>query len=450
MSIYKSCDIRGRFGSELLPEHATRLGAAIADMIGPTRLIVGGDGRLSTPQLKAMLIAALLARGCDVVDIGIVPTPAFYFARERLAIKPGIMVTASHNPAEDNGFKVILGDMPVREADIQQIQALIESPPAAREHPAGTVTPAGILPDYIQAMRSLAPKLAALRVVLDCANGMAALAAPEIWRATGAEIHLINDEVDGAFPAHPPDPARMENLIQLAQNVHRHGADLGVAYDGDSDRVAFVDDLGVPLSPDKAIAIFAANALNIHGPAPVVFDQKCSRLVAEMISGQGGTPIREKSGHTFIKTAFIKSDALYAGELSGHHFFRAIHGDDGIYASMKMGEIISSSGRSLAALAAELPTYAITPDLRIRMSAADIDRVLLKLEAYFAGRGTISTVDGIRVEVADGWGLARRSVTEPVITLRFEGRDEQALHRLLECFAQAAPELADDLQKDCD
>jgi phosphomannomutase / phosphoglucomutase len=442
MGIFKSCDIRGRFGTELLVTHADQLGRAIAQLIGPSRILVGGDGRMSTPVLRDALISSLVVGGCQVIDLGTVPTPAFYFARKFVGVKPGIMVTASHNPADYNGFKIILGDMPIREEDISHIQTLMELPPAPARQPAGGATPLDVLWAYRESVRALAPNLEGLRVVVDCSNGMAALVAEDIWRTTGADVEFINNEVDGTFPHHLPNPANANNLRQLAERVTAAGADLGIAYDGDSDRVGFVDEAGNPASPDKTIAILAAAALEASGPASIVFDQKCSRLVAETIMRHGGTPLSERSGHTFIKAAFIAHGAPYAGELSGHHFFGAIQGDDGIYASLVFCEIIKNKGKSVSALLDEMPSYPITPDLRVPMTPAEIDSALAKLEEHFKGRGLVSTGDGVRIDVADGWGLARRSVTEPVMTLRFEGVNELALRHLIESFIEVAPELA--------
>jgi phosphomannomutase/phosphoglucomutase len=275
---------------------------------------------------------------------------------------------------------------------------------------------------------------------------MASLAAKEIWSAAGATIHPINQSVDGTFPHHPPNPAKPENLQQLIETVRRVQADLGCAFDGDADRVAFVDHLGVPLDQDKAIALFSRELLHASGPAAIVFDQKCSRLVPEAIIAAGGKPLREKSGHTFIKTTFLKQNAPYAGELSGHHFFQKAGGDDAIYASIEMGRIVVQSGTSLAALAAEIKTYPITPDLRIPMQPDTVARVLEDLQANLAGSGDISTQDGFRIEMENAWGMARKSVTEPVITMRFEGRDQQALRQIIERFMEAAPDLSGKLR----
>jgi phosphomannomutase/phosphoglucomutase len=442
MTIFKACDIRGTFEVDLFPDHAHKLGMAVAALLGPAQVIVGGDGRVSTPQLKNVLIDSLAVHGCDVIDVGMLPTPAFYFARKFLAVNPGIMVTASHNPAGDNGFKIVLGELPVTGEDLQRIQTLMTSPPRLPVHPAGKVFQREVLDEYFHERQRAAPDLTGLQVVIDCSDGMASLAAKEIWSATGARIHLINHVVDGSFPHHPPNPAKPENLQQLIETVKRVQADMGCAFDGDADRVGFVDPLGVPLDQDKAIALFSRELLRTSGPAAIVFDQKCSRLVPETIVDAGGKPLREKSGHTFIKTTFIEHAAPYAGELSGHHFFREVGGDDAIFASIEMGRIVVQSGKTLAALAAEIKTYPITPDLRIPMQPETVARVLADLQANLVGRGDISTVDGFRIELENAWGMARKSVTEPVITMRFEGRDQQALQKIIERFIEAAPDLS--------
>ncbi len=441
MSIFKACDIRGRYGSELFDADGARLGLALAEQLAPAEVIVAGDGRLSTPALKHELVKGLLQGGCNVVDIGMVPTPAFYFARHHLGILPGVMVTASHNPAQDNGFKVTLDELPVTPDDIQRLAARMQSGDLRPAQQPGALRAVDVLPDYIAHARAHAPDLAGLRVVADCANGMCALTARAVWQASGAEVSFLYDTVDGAFPNHPPDPSVFKNLKSLRRAVIEQRADLGVGYDGDGDRAVFVDERGRPLAADKAIALFVVRAL-ADGPAPIVYDQKCSLLVAEAIRARGGRPVMEKSGHTFIKTTFLRLGAPYAGEISGHHFFREIGGDDGLIASLYMADLVRRSGQGLAALADAIPTYPITPEIRLKMDAAGVSRVIEMLAGSLAREATLSMTDGLRVEYPDAWGLARQSVTEPALTLRFEGKTESALRQIMARFEAAAPELA--------
>lgn len=374
------------------------------------------------------------------MDLGLVSTPAFYFARDFYGINPGVMVTASHNPAVDNGFKIILGELPVTPGEMQALQDFMEGDVQSRQARAGRVEQVDILPEYLSARSSQLPQLAGLKVIIDCANGVGVLAARPLWRASGAEVDFLYDRIDGNFPHHPPNPARPENLEDLGAAVRKMGADLGIALDGDGDRVAFVDGQGIPLPNDQVIMLFARRALQ-EKPAPVVFDQKCSSIVKEAILAAGGDPVMERSGHTFIKTSFIKIGAPYAGELSGHHFFRSINGDDGMMAAFYLSDILVKSGKSMAALVESLPRYPVTPDIRLPMERAAIKRVLRDLQGRLGSQSRLVDLDGVRLEFEDGWGLARPSVTEPVITLRFEGKTRQALDRIMRSFEEAAPDL---------
>ncbi len=447
MSIFKACDIRGRYGEELCDEHACRLGLALAEYCGTTDVVIGGDGRTSTPALLAHLASALTVTGCRVVNLGIVPTPALYFARRQLGISVGVMVTASHNPAADNGFKLSLGALPVTPDDIVALAHIMNSVPADRVQSVlrAHAPPAGqrrvdILPDYTDYARSQSKPLNGMRVIVDCANGAASRVARHVWEQTGARVSYLFDDVDGTFPNHAPDPSNSANLSALCKQVVSQNADLGIAYDGDGDRVVFVDHLGRPLSGDRAIVLFACEALRA-GPAPVVYDQKCSLIVPEAIRSAGGEPIIERSGHTFIKTAFLKNSAPYAGEISGHHFFRKLQGDDGVIASLYMAGLLQDSGSTLAELADAIEVYPITPDIRLKMDSSTANRVLDNLERRLAGEARFVKLDGLRAEFADGWGIARLSVTEPAMTFRFEGRDKAALVRVIQRFEHAAPDL---------
>ncbi len=442
MTIYKSCDIRGHFGTELTIRHANRLGLAIATLHKPVKVIVGGDGRLSTPALKDALIDSLVENGCQVVDLSCLPTPAFYFARRKFDIPTGIQVTASHNPPQDNGFKIVLGEMPVTEADILELADFIEKDFTSQKSnvvisPPGNVQQFDILSDYLQSLYPFIPHLPGMKVVVDCANGMGGLVSRQVWDRTGAETIHLNEEVDGNFPNHPPNPAVEKNLIQLRQAVQRHQADLGVAYDGDADRVAFVNELGDSIPNDKVIVLFSKRALR-SGIEAIVYDQKCSRIVPDAIRSLGGNPLRERSGHTFIKTTFIKNKAVYAGELSGHHFFREIGGDDGIYASLVFAELVHASRKKISTMMDSIPSYPITPDIRIPMAPDDIQTFISNLDNNLKGQAEIERIDGIRLEFDQGWVLVRPSVTEPVVSLRFEGRDEAGLAEIIRFVAEAS------------
>jgi phosphomannomutase / phosphoglucomutase len=451
MSIFKACDIRGCYGTELRDEHAIRLGLALRQYCGPIDFLVGGDGRLSPPTLMSSLIAALQRSGCKTTDLGILPTPALYFARRHLGVTAAVMVTASHNPSGDNGFKLSLGPLPVSPDDIVALSRLMElesadevgsiSAAATQSHASPAASQKlNILPEYIQFASSLVNNLRGMRVVVDCANGVSALVAREVWQRAGAQSTYLFDTVDGSFPNHPPDPSKVENLKALCQAVVEQKADLGVAYDGDGDRVVFVDSKGRPLSNDQAIVLFVKMALR-NGPAPIVYDQKCSLIVPETIVASGGRPVIERSGHTFIKGQFLKQYAPYAGEISGHHFFKELGGDDGVIASLYMAQLIQDSSLSLAELADAIQTYPITPDIRLNMDDMSAQRVIDDLE-LLEGEAQLIRLDGLRAEFQDGWGICRLSVTEPAITLRFEGKDKKSLNRIMRRFESVAPLLS--------
>lgn len=441
MSIYKLCDIRGVYGSELKDRHAERLGRAIAVRLGAVPVLVGGDGRPSTAALKQHLIRALIDGGCSVLDLGLIPTPAFFFARQHLNVQPGIMVTASHNPPGDNGFKVILGRLPIKPEEMAELAAWMESQAQVTAFPKGSMQLVEILPEYMRFLSQYTPRLEGMKVVVDCANGMTCLTAHQAWEGSGAEVTFMNDTLDLGSPAHSPNPAVTANLAALQQQVLACKADLGVAYDGDGDRVAFVDSLGRPLSQDKAIVLFIERELRSTS-GPVVYDQKCSRIVPETIRRLGGEPVMERSDHNSVMSTFLSLNAPYAGEISGHHFFRNLKQDDGLIASFFMAETVRSSGHSLAELADSIQAYPITPDIRLHMDGTHARLILAELEAHLEDQATLTSLDGLRVEFAEGWGMARLSVTEPVLTLRFEACNQTELRRVIERFIEASPNLA--------
>ena len=441
MSIYKKCDIRGRFGDELTIHHATRLGMAIASLGDPDKVLVGGDGRTSTAVLKNALICSLINCGCTVIDLGMISTPAFYFARRRLGIQTGVMVTASHNPAEDNGFKIALGELPISPEDINEIARKMEDDSTLCLDKTGILKSYNIMPEYLADLLSLSPHLQGLKVIVDCSNGMASLTAEKVWQSTDADVKIVLNNIDGRFPVHAPNPAVSNNLAYLMNIVTEERADLGICYDGDADRVAFIDDQARVVSNDKVIVLFAQDALK-NGAAPIVFDQKCSRIVPESIRKMGGEPILEQSGHTFIKTAFLKHSAPYAGEITGHHFFKEILGDDAIVSSLLFTKILSQSKQKLSSLLKQIPEYAITPEIRIPMNIADINRVLARIESQLESNAHITHLDGLRIEYSDSWCLLRQSVTEQMMTARFEGSTPQALTVIIDQISSVAPELS--------
>ncbi|MGB9620381.1 MAG: phosphomannomutase/phosphoglucomutase, partial [Armatimonadota bacterium] len=357
--IFKACDIRGVYPSEIDEDTSWRIGRAIGTILGSAEVVLGGDVRLSTPALKSALARGLVESGCRVMDVGIVPTPAFYFARRRLQTAGGVMVTASHNPPEYNGFKIVLGELPITEAELARIHVLAES--GDFEQARGEIVAHDILPDYEAWLAESAGRLIrdmgrVPKVVIDCGNGCYSHTAPEIYRRLSIPFVPLFCEPDGAFPNRSPNSAVSYNLTALCEAVAREKADLGVAFDGDGDRVSFVDEHGVFLPADHAIAIVARHMPDGIRPGDkVVLDQKCSAAVHDVVRALGAVPLMEKSGHTFIKTRMIIENARFGGEISGHLFYRELGGgDDGLYSAIVMTGIVGRCG-PLSRLAAELP-----------------------------------------------------------------------------------------------
>lgn len=439
---YSPVDIRGTVGTEVQPEDGRRLGRAIGFWLERAglekRVVIGGDYRLSTPALKLALLDGLLSAGCHVLDLGIVPTPAFFLACKHYQAS-GVQVTASHNPPGDNGFKVQLGLSPNTEAEFRELWALIAQ--GASSSGGGSVEHVNFLDIYLARLRAAAPRLDGLRVVIDAGNGACGPYAAGLFRGAGAQVDALFSEPDGHFPNRSPDSSRTDSLIPLGRRVVEIGAALGIAYDGDGDRASFTDERGRPLGSDAAFVLFIRDALR-RQPGVVIYDIKCSDIVPREVRALGGTPVMEKTGHAYIKRSFILREALLAGELTGHFAFREWGTDDGMYASLVMARIVRALDQPLSAIVDAIPRYHITPDIRIRMEAAQIEDVLETLRNQLAAEGEIITLDGVRAQFADGWGLARASITAPELTLRFEGYTEEGLQQAVQRFVRACPALA--------
>jgi len=445
MSIFKACDIRGIYKQDLTDEIVYRIGRALGTLTGSKVVIVGGDVRISTPALKSALVSGLVESGAAVVDIGIVPTPAFYFAKRHLKADAGAMVTASHNPPEFNGLKLALGPLPITEAELDTIRRLAESGDYVRG--SGSVRSTDVIPAYTSFIQSVAPKATdahSSKTIIDCGNGCLSGLAPVVFRSFGYRIEELFCTPDGTFPNRSPNSAVPEALHALYRKVRSTEANLGVAFDGDGDRVAFIDDRGRFLISDKAIVILARHILARNPGGKVIYDLKCSSAVAEAVSEAGGTPIPERSGHTFMKARVITENAVFGGELSGHYFFRELDGgDDGLYCALVMASILGTSGVQLSDLADSIPEYATTPDIRVPF-AGDRKEVIERIASGFPA-DRVSKLDGVKVVFPGGWGLARTSVTEPVITLRFEAESRDRLSEIMDAFLESVPEIRDRL-----
>ncbi|HEY5585894.1 MAG TPA: phosphomannomutase/phosphoglucomutase [Ruminiclostridium sp.] len=435
MGIYKECDIRGIYPSDLDEQQAYNIGRAVGTLMKGKTLVVGGDVRLSTPSLKKMLQNGLRESGADIIDIGTVPTPVFYFSLKRLSADGGVMVTASHNPAKYNGFKLMLGETPITADVIKNIEKLVK----AQNYSTGDGEQREVCTqeDYIKSITETFNK-GKLKVVLDCCNGVTGYLAPLLFNKLGYETIGMYTEFDGSFPNRDPNPSVYENLSALKKEVVRTRADFGVAFDGDGDRVVFVDNMGKVIESERTFAIFIKEYLK-YEPSNIVFDIKSSSVVHDTVVELGGTPLMERSGHTFIKRRFLESEAALAGEISGHFFFKELGYDDGIFAALKLAEIIGNKG-DLSKLADEIPKTIITPDIRIHCSYNERDNWLNRVSE--AGQQyKITLMDGVRVEFPKGWLLMRKSVTEESITLRIEAKDETILEEIKGWILKVIPEI---------
>lgn len=434
MGIFKACDIRGIADTELTDAVVRRLARAIGYQLQGKRVVLGGDVRLSTPRLKAIFAHTLAASGCTVLEIGTVATPVFYYALKHLGAADGVMVTASHNPAPYNGFKLILDGQPVTEAAIARMQSLYAvkacvNAPGRREE-------ISVAADYLKAMAAKAPR-GKLKIVLDAGNGAASWFAPRLYRALGYEVVELFCEPDGRFLNRSPNPAIAQNLTALCQRVIEAKADLGIAFDGDGDRAAFVDETGRAVEND-AILVLLARYFLAREKGAVVYDAKCSMTVAEQIALAGGRPLMARAGHTFIREMFQRENAVFAGEISGHFFFRALGYDDGMFAGAQVAALLKG-GAALSFLAGQVPVYAATPEYRIAYVPDDKEKLLDSIAGQLKGY-SINRIDGVRVEFPDGWGMIRASVTEPLLTLRFEAKTAVRLQEIQALLLSVLPE----------
>lgn len=437
--IFKAYDIRGIVGKTLTNEAAYLIGKAIAargTKLGVTRIAVGRDGRLSGPELGENLIRGITESGIDVLNVGMVATPMLYFAAIKECGGSGVMITGSHNPPDYNGFKMMLaGDTLAGEA-IQELLAAIQNDQFVSGN--GSVTEQNVAADYQAAIVDHIKLARPMNIVIDAGNGVPGAYAGDLFRALGCQVTELFCEVDGNFPNHHPDPAKPENLQDLIKALQNSDAEIGLAFDGDGDRLGVVTKDGHIIYPDRQLMLYAQDVLSRNPGAKVIFDVKSTRLLAPWIKEHGGEPIMEKTGHSFIKSSMKKNGALLAGEMSGHTFFkeRWFGFDDGLYTGCRLLEILSRSDNPSAVLNA-LPESTSTPELNIHLpEGSNGHQVIAELaeHAQFEGAQEIITIDGLRVEFADGFGLMRASNTTPVLVLRFEADDQTALDRIQQQF----------------
>ncbi len=446
MSIFKACDIRGCYGKDLTPEIAEPIGRAVGSQLAGKTVVVGGDVRPSTGPLKESLIRGLMSAGCRVLDVGVLPTPALYFAKDELKADGGVMVTGSHNPPGDNGFKISVGDDAITEKDLETIRSRVEHDNFVSGN--GTCQNLDMTKRYQDFILRHFTRRGKLKVVVDAGNGCYSRIAPDILRQLGDKVVELFCEPDGRFPNRSPNPAVASNLSALCEKVTQVKAGVGVAFDGDGDRVVFVDERGRVLESDQSIVLFARHYLK-RGPTQVVYDIKCSSVVAEEVRKGGGMPVMEKSGHAFIRGTLMKRKAALGGEISGHFFFGELGRDDGLYATLRMLAIMATDGRGLAAMADSVPRYAITPDLRLPCPADKARTILRDVQQIFSKEPDceVSALDGVRIAWTDGWALIRPSVTEPLLTLRFEAHDRTRLEEIQKTVADHIPALRELMSK---
>ncbi len=436
-SIFKAYDIRGIVGQTLTADSAEQIGRAIAARAarqGLKQIAVGRDGRLSGPELAAALMRGLTAGGLDVADVGMVATPILYFAAVRHCGGSGVMITGSHNPPDYNGFKMMLGGGTLAGEDIQDLRRSIEAQDYVSGSPQGSVRILQIADEYIAHIAGHIRLQRPLNIAVDAGNGVAGAFAGKLYRALGCQVQELFCEVDGHFPNHHPDPAKPANLQDLIRAVQAGEAEVGLAFDGDGDRLGVVTRSGSIIYPDRQLMLFAQDVLARNPGAKVIYDVKSTRLLAPWIRQHGGEPVMSKTGHSFIKAAIKQHGALLAGEMSGHVFFkeRWFGFDDGLYAGARLLEILSGSPNPSAVLEA-LPEGVSTPEINITLPEGVNGHDLIEqlaAAAQFDGVQELITLDGLRAEFADGFGLLRASNTTPVLVLRFEGDNEAALERI--------------------
>jgi len=433
-SIFKAYDIRGVVPATVTDSVAEGIGKAfgtVARSEGETVVAVGRDGRLSGPSLCAALVRGLVATGVQVIDIGMATTPMLYFAANT-ACSSGIQVTGSHNPRDYNGFKMVMGGRAIYGDEIQTLRRMIEEE-TWQLRDGGTVRSLDVLQAYTARIVSDIKLARPLKIVVDSGNGVAGASAPDILRAIGCEVIELFSEVDGNFPNHHPDPSKPENLRDLIATLASSDAELGLAFDGDGDRLGIVTKQGNNIYPDRQIILFARDVLSRVPGGTVIFDVKCSQQVAPAIKAAGGKPLMYKTGHSLIKARMKELDAPLGGEMSGHIFFkeRWFGFDDGTYAACRLLEIVSAVSDANQMLDA-LPTSFSTPELNVACAEGEAPAVVEKAvaQADFGPDASITTIDGLRVDWPDGFGLMRASNTTPVLVLRFEGQTEAALERI--------------------
>ncbi len=444
--VFREYDIRGIVERDFDNDFVVNLGRAYATMLhraGKRRITLGRDCRLSSERLRNLLLEGLLPAGIDVIDVGVVPTPLLYFSVLHWKMDGGAMITGSHNAAEYNGFKLGVGPTTIFGAEIQAVADLMERRDFVQSGTRGALSEKPVRPDYADFIRGQIKLKPGLKVAVDSGNGCGGVVAVPLMRELGATVYELYTEMDGRFPNHHPDPTVEENLRDLIAAVKTQGAEVGIAYDGDADRVGAVDEKGGIVWGDELMVVFSRAVLKERPGAAIIGDVKCSQRLYDDIAAHGGRPIMWKTGHSLIKDKLKEERAALAGEMSGHMFFadRYYGFDDAIYASLRLLEIISREGRGLAAMLSDLPRSFCTPEIRLDCPDDRKFEVVKKAAEYFARHYDVIAIDGARVKFPNGWGLVRASNTQPALVLRFEAADEKGLGEIRALFQRKLEEL---------
>ncbi len=432
-AIFREYDIRGLADVDFTDEKTSLFGRGLGTyfrLLGLDRILVGRDIRLSSPRIFKILTRGLLASGINVTDLGVVPTPVFYFALHHRKIPAGIMITASHNPQEFNGFKIARGGTTIYGQEIQKLRELIEKGQFADGQ--GEMDFFNPVTPYVAELAQKITIKKGLKVGFDPGNGTVGPVLKKLCDALGIESIIVNEEPDGTFPGHLPDPTIVEYMQDLISIVKCEKLNCGIGFDGDGDRIGVIDEKGNIIWGDTLLAIFAKTILKQNPGAKIVFEVKCSEGLIEFIKANKGVPLMYKTGHSLIKAKMKEEKALIAGEMSGHIFFadRYYGYDDAIYAALRLLELLSDSGRSLSQLTGEVPRYFSTPEIRVPCADEQKFEITKKIRDYFAAKYQVVDIDGVRVKFKDGWGLLRASNTQPVLVMRFEAKNDKRLQEI--------------------
>jgi phosphomannomutase/phosphoglucomutase len=430
--IFREYDIRGLVEPQLDSETCVLIGKGLGTALvraGAKNMVLGRDVRLSSDRIRDDLLEGLLSTGLDVIDLGVTPTPGLYYGLYTLDVGGGVMITGSHNPAEYNGFKTSIGKASIHGEKIQEVRRLIEA--GDFETGQGSVTEKNVVPEYLGRITEGVSPERGLTVVVDAGNGVAGPHAPNVLETLGCTVHKLYCEPDGRFPNHHPDPTVAENLEDLVAKVKETGAELGIAFDGDSDRIGVVDEKGGIIWGDRLLALYARQVL-ADGPTSIIFEVKCSKGLIEDIEAHGGTPVMWKTGHSLIKQKMKETGALLAGEMSGHMFFahRYFGFDDAIYAAARLVEIVAAEDAPLSEIMATVPSYPSTPEIRLECAEEYKFAVVKEITEFYRKDHPVLDVDGARIDFGDGWGLVRASNTTPLLVLRFEADTEERLQEI--------------------